>query len=118
MEPDDLGFDPYGMTDDEIRLQIARDNLAKYGSTIPPDGTPPIVVIVHVDGKRSRARPAKRSKALKGDINWEEAEKVCPRCSKKKKIVPDFGIVTIRDVKRPQSWCRDCRINTSYYKRR
>jgi hypothetical protein len=38
-------FDPDEMTDEEIRLQVARDNLAKYGSTIPPDGTPPLVVV-------------------------------------------------------------------------
>ena len=32
-------LDPSTMTDEQILIQIARDNLAKYGTTIPPART-------------------------------------------------------------------------------
>ncbi len=103
-------FDPEKMTDDQIRLRIARDNLAKYGSTIPPDGAPPLVVII----RKSRARRPSRE-PIPSTPDWNTHLKTCPQCKRKGTVASDFGIVVKNGRERPQSWCRECRSETSYY---
>jgi hypothetical protein len=73
--------------------------------------------------KRSRVgeHPAKRVAADPGpeEPDWEEVEKKCPHCGRKKMVIPDFGLKPPdRHGRRfAQSWCRECRSQTNYHTR-
>ena len=100
--------DPYTMTDREIELQIARDNLARYGSTLGPAAVAPIEVH-RVAGTSSR-------KARQFDPSWNDIKKKCPHCGKTKIVATDFGVTIRRGIEAAQPWCRQCRANTDYRK--
>lgn len=71
------------MKDVELILAVARENLRKWGSLIPPR--------------------EELYKLAKGE---------CPHCQHVGPLESDFGFRTLEsgDV-RPQSWCRKCRAN-------
>lgn len=99
--------DPYTMTDQEILIQIARDNLARYGSTIPPEGVVPQVAPSEIRRIAPRAR-------REIDPKWFKALKVCPHCGEEKNVGKDFGVVVRRGIEGPAGWCRACRSATNY----
>lgn len=121
--------DPYEMTDAEVRLQIARDNLAKYGNTIGPElvpVAPPAPFAKAPRQKREREVTAEEAeeklfaaprKARAVSQKWFAVEKKCPHCEKTKKVMPDFGVVVRRGVEAPAGWCKQCRSQTDYRQR-
>lgn len=122
--------DPYEMTDDEIRLQMARDNLAKYGTTIAPISTPmvaesPELAKAKTSAKRERKEAVaeteeqlfagpRKPKAI--SPKWFAMEKKCPHCGKTKNVAADFGVVIRRGLEQSAGWCKQCRSETDYRK--
>lgn len=58
------------------------------------------------------AAPVKR--APEPEPDWRKVKKTCPHCGKSKFIDPGFGFAMKRGVRRPQSWCVDCRAQGNY----
>jgi hypothetical protein len=104
-----LPFDPLTATDEQIRLQIARENLARYGSVYAPP-TPP----TKVRRADPEAKPRGPQAARKLDPYWFTVEKKCPHCEKTKNVGRAFGVVNRRGVEGPAGWCRECRSTTNY----
>lgn len=96
--------DPYTCSDEEIRIQIARDNLARYGTTYAPANTVE-PVLKRVAPRAAAAIPA----------HWFKVVKVCPHCGLEKNVGRDFGIVVRRGVESAAGWCRKCRASTNYH---
>ena len=110
--------DPASLSDEQILAQLAREkaerdalvreareNLAKYGTALPP----PEVLAASAPVVRIAPR-AKR----KIDPKWYSVEKTCPHCGKTKNVGKDFGIIVRRGVESATGWCRDCRSKTNY----
>lgn len=113
--------DPYEMTDEEIRLQIARDNMAKYGNTIGPAQAAPAAPIVKVPrAKKAAAEETEEQlfaaprKAKAISAKWYALEKKCPHCDKTKNVAADFGVVIRRGLEQAAGWCKQCRSETDY----
>ncbi len=107
------------LSDAELRLMIARDNLVKYGSTIAPDTVKSELVSVEptppTPPPRVRTRPTRAEKTKAPPTDWTKVVKVCPHCKEEKRAEPDFGVRPVRGIMRVQSWCNECRANTNYY---
>ncbi len=104
-------LDPSTMTDEQILIQIARDNLAKYGTTIPPARTArtPVLAVVPPEPEVIRIAPR-----VKIDAKWFKTLKTCPHCGVEKNVGKDFGIVIRRGLESAAGWCRECRNTTNY----
>lgn len=106
------------LTDEEVLAQLtaeraererlvreARENLAKYGTALPPVAGAPASGIVRISPR------AKRSI----DPKWFRVEKTCPHCGKTKNVGRDFGTVIRRGNEDAAGWCRACRSSTNYH---
>lgn len=49
--------------------------------------------------------------------DWTQAVGHCPKCGHEGKVAADFGTVLKRGIRRPQSWCKQCRATTHYHNR-
>ncbi len=92
------------LTDDEIRILLARESLMRYGTALPP---------------ASVAAAAAPEKQKPSAVDYEGKTKICPLCEKTKLIIPDFGLKkeSVRGTVYVQSWCRECRAGTNYHNR-
>lgn len=91
------GNDGGDLTDDQIRILIARENLKRYGSVLPPEPTTRVL------------EPVARK------VDWNKVEKRCPHCGITKNVGKEFGIVIRRGLESAAGWCRECRSTTNYY---
>lgn len=87
------------MTDEQVLIQIARENIARYGSALVP--------------VQQVARVAPRAKR-KIDPKWFLVEKKCPHCGKIKNVGREFGVIVRRGIEGAAGWCRKCRSETNY----
>lgn len=56
-------------------------------------------------------------KAKNPEPDWSKTKKTCAKCGEEKYVIPDFGTIDVRGVRRPQGYCRTCRSN-NYYRSR
>lgn len=89
----------------ERLVREARENLAKYGSTLPPVAGAPAPGIVRIAPRAKRAI----------DPKWFRVEKTCPHCGETKNVGRDFGTVIRRGKEDAAGWCRACRSSTNYH---
>lgn len=73
-----------GLTENEQMIAVAKANLEAYGSLTAPR-----------------------------EIQLTVLEKTCPRCGRKGAALTMFGVKIVRDIAKVQTWCRDCRSETS-----
>lgn len=96
--------DPFTASDEEIRLWMARENLAKYGTTTAPTA-PTTMAVTRIVGRKA-------SRVI--DPKWFTVRKVCPHCKKEKNVGQDFGVVVRRGIESAAGWCRQCRSGSDY----
>lgn len=99
------------LSDADVMLMVARESLLRYGTPIPPNQPQPVPT-------QPVVRPEMKVKDRKkmADARFK-GDKKCPHCGDTKNIMRDFGIRVYRGKLGIQSWCRQCRIDTSnqYY---
>ena len=101
---------PAELTDDELRLLIARENLKRYGNPLGPETEAPPAAAAVV--KRVAPRAPRGTKAF--NKKWFSIMKRCPKCQKTKNVGEEFGVVVRRGVEAAAGWCKQCRSSTNY----
>jgi hypothetical protein len=106
-----MAKNPDELTDEELKLLIARENLKRYGNPLgPPEVSPAETAVVAV--KRIAPKPRKGKAAF--DQRWFSVTKKCPHCGKVKNVGKEFGVVIRRGVEAAAGWCKQCRSSTNY----
>ena len=100
---------PDDLTDDELRLLIARENLKRYGNPLGPETEAPPAAAAVV---KRIAPQGRKGKAF--DKKWFSITKRCPKCGKTKNVGEEFGVVVRRGVEAAAGWCKQCRSSTNY----
>ena len=88
------------MSDEEIELRLALIERRKRA----PVALVAAPTVVRLQGRKARAAIEER---------LFSALKVCPHCGKEKNVGKDFGIAMHRGVQYANSWCSQCRSETS-----
>lgn len=96
------------LSDEQIRIMLARENLIRYGSVTPPAMKAPAALSVVV------AQPKEKEGPLP-EPDWTKVVRTCPQCEKDKKVMPDFGVTSVRGKRQAQSWCKKCRGEKNYH---
>lgn len=104
--------DPDELTDEELKLLIARENLKRYGN---PLGPPPATESRPAEtAEVKRVAPRRKKGKATFDPKWFDVTKRCPHCGKTKNVGREFGVIIRRGVEAPSGWCRQCRSETNY----
>lgn len=105
---------PQNMSDAEIWLQLARESLARYGTALPPLvnagrlPSPAARVAEEPDTTQKKRRTKRQHRKMVGPNKC-----ICPKCKKVKAFPDDFGFRMQRGKETVQSWCSQCRSETS-----
>jgi len=101
---------------EEALIRKARENLAKYGTTIAPMDLPAVG-----EAPPSLAGQIGRELATRGTRRPRDAspqffgmKKKCPHCGKTKDVGKEFGTVIRNGLEHAASWCKQCRSGTNY----
>lgn len=89
------------MSDEEIELRLAL--LERQRRRVQPGAGPTGAEVIRIVGRTKTPI----------DEKWFRTLKVCPRCEKEKNVGKDFGIAVHRGVEYANSWCKQCRSETS-----
>lgn len=88
------------LSDYDVFMRLARESLARFGTTIPP-------------GFGSMEVPRRASEGKETD--WSKVFHTCPKCGKHSDVESAFGIRPTRAGPKRQSWCRECRATNNYH---
>lgn len=102
---DDLSDEEIELKLELLKRQRERGTAPRVQVTLPAEpGAAPTVTRISAKVKRTKAEIEPR---------WFSTVKVCPHCDKEKNVGKDFGIVVNRGVQYANSWCSQCRAETS-----
>lgn len=60
--------------------------------------------------------PVSDREERKYNARWKDVITTCTKCGKIGRVDPDFGVRVVRGLEHKQSWCKECRAATNYYR--